>query len=153
MKTKTEQKIDELKVVDPELWDRIQSYFQEMYPDEAPPYANRPQLIEDIIVSEVKRRAVERNMGIEFTSLPGEYGMFISVDNLDRKLFGKLPLHVDNESDLWLTAYINACDSWKPRDESEKRFIDEFSQRCVGRTFSRWECRRMMSIIMSRYRG
>ena len=51
MKTKTEQKIDELKVVDPELWDRIQSYFREMYPDEAPPYANRPQLIEDIIVS------------------------------------------------------------------------------------------------------
>lgn len=153
MKTKTEQKIDELKVVDPELWVRIQSYFQEMYPYESPPYANRPQLIEDIIVSEVKRRAVERNMGIEFTSLPGEYGMFISVDNLDRKLFGKLPLHVDNESDLWLTAYINACDSWKPRDESEKRFIDEFSQRCAGRTFSRWECRRMMSIIMSRYRG
>lgn len=153
MKTKTEQKMDELKMVDPELWGRIQSYFQEMYPDEAPPYANRPQLIEDIIVSEVKRRAVERNMGIEFTSLPGEYGMFISVDNLDRKLFGNMPLHVDNESDLWLTAYINACDSWKPRDESEKRFIDEFSQRCAGRTFSRWECRRMMSIIMSRYRG
>lgn len=49
MKTKTEQKIDELKVVDPELWDRIQSYFREMYPDEAPPYANRPQLIGDII--------------------------------------------------------------------------------------------------------
>jgi len=31
LKTKTEQKIDELKVVDPELWDRIQSYFREMY--------------------------------------------------------------------------------------------------------------------------
>ena len=31
MKTKTEQKMDELKELDPELWDGLQSYFQEMY--------------------------------------------------------------------------------------------------------------------------
>lgn len=151
-KTNTEKKMDELKEVDCVLWKRIQSYLQEMYPDESPPYANRPQLIEDIIVSEVKRRACELDMGIEFTSLP-TVKLFISVDELDRVLFGKKLLHSDSMSELWLTAYINACDSDKPRDISDSSLVDEFIRRFQGRKLSRWQCRKMMSVIMSRYRG